>query len=43
MKKEDLIKQIADTLKKRDASLLAAVEKELRSRSVNVTKSFSGR
>lgn len=43
MTRDQLIKQIADSLKKNDAKLMAEVKKQLKTVPVNVTKSFSGR
>lgn len=43
MTKDQLIKQIVNSLKKNDAKLMADVKKQLKAVPVNVTKSFSGR
>jgi hypothetical protein len=43
MTKEDLIREIANLLKKRDSDLLTQVKKQLRTQSVNVVRSSSGR
>lgn len=43
MTKDQLIKQIADSLKKNDAALMADVKKQLRAVPVNATRSFRGR
>jgi hypothetical protein len=43
MSRQDLIREIANLLKKRDSDLLAEVKKQLRSQSTNVVRSSSGR
>jgi uncharacterized protein YpiB (UPF0302 family) len=43
MTKDQLAKQIADSLKRNDAKLMADITKQLRNVPVNATRSFSGR
>ena len=43
MNREQLVKQIVDSLKRNDAKLMADVKKQLRNVPTNVTRSFNGR
>jgi hypothetical protein len=43
MTKDQLIRQIADSLRKNDAKLMADVKKQLRNVPVTATRSFNGR